>query len=256
MSSNLSIAANQLHRHYATLIKGYIHPINHSVSKGDAREHGWRELFRRFLPAKYSVKSGFIVDAHGNRSSQVDCIIFRNDTAIELYAENDQTVVPVEVVFAAFEIKPDIQKNSLNYANDMALSISNLCLSNVSASKSSSFSSDDTTTMSADGQVITGLLADKIASTRKWKCISFTNFLKTKNVKLQVFMTIDDGCVETLKTAYPTSTYMCVTGAHALVVLLIRITEVMQKMEESRQLSKCCLSPYMAQLDPLIETAL
>ena len=255
MSKGLCAAAEHLHRHYSTLITGDLHPINHSVSMGDAREYGWRELFKRFLPAKYSVKSGFIIDSQGNQSEQIDCIIFRNDIGIELYAARDQTVVPIEVVFAAFEIKPSIDKCTLEYANTKAFSISNLVLSNYASLDIPSFPSDEKVPVLADGQVIFGLLADKIHSTRKWASKSFRDILNSRNTKLQVFVTIDDGCVDTLDTAYPTSTYNCMLNSQSLFVMLIKIAEVMQELEVSRQLSTCCLSSYKAQLDkPKIET--
>ena len=49
---------------------------DHPVAKGDVSEDAWRELLRRFLPSRFSVESGFIIDAHNEASEQIDCIIY------------------------------------------------------------------------------------------------------------------------------------------------------------------------------------
>lgn len=248
--SSLSRTATQLQRHYRTLITGDVHPVDHTVEKGDAREHGWRELFRRFLPDRYGVKSGFIIDASGNLSEQVDCLVYRKDMGIELYSVGHHTVIPAESVFGAFEIKPSINSQTLGYAQKKAVSISNLMLSNIYMYDATTGDvKDELGVDQAQGRIIIGLLADEIGAKARWKVGSFVKLLGNSNTQLSVFMTIDNGCVDTLDTAYPTKEYTLFDGDHALLNQFIRLAEGFASLEEERCLQTCCLSNYKQHLD-------
>lgn len=248
--SSLSKTAKQFQRHYETLITGDIHPIGHPVAKGDAREHGWRELFRRFLPNRYGVKSGFVIDSLGKESDQMDCIIYRKDMAIELYSVGHHTVIPVEAVFGAFEIKPLMKKSTLEYAEQKAESITKLTLTNyLSWDSVSGELKDDLVESKAESSIILGLLVDKLEAKRKWQVSSFKKFLCQPNSKLSVFMTVEDGCSDTFCTGYPTEEYTFYKGEHALLNQLIRLVEGFAYLEKARNLQSCCLSKYKNHLD-------
>ena len=247
--NSLLTAAEQFQRHYNTLITGTIHPTEHSVAKGDAREHGWRKLFRRFLPDRYGVKSGFIIDSEGTLSDQTDCIIYRKDMGIELYSVGHNTVIPVEAVFGAFEIKPFLEKSSLDYAEDKASKIAKLKITNnLLWNGSTGQTENGLITMPAGGSIILGLLADKIKVKSKWKQPAFKKLLSQPKTMLSVFMTVEHGCVNTFSTGYPTSSYKLYEGNHALLDQLIQLAESMAVYEEGRDLISCCLSNYKGQL--------
>ena len=247
--NSLSKTAKQLHRHYSTLIVGDIHPSEHSVAKGDAREHGWRKLFRRFLPDCYGVKSGFIIDADGKLSKQIDCIIYKKDIGVELYSVGYHTVIAIEAVFGAFEIKPCIDTETLEYACDKATSISELNISNLlTYHPITGDIMDDLKACSAEGLIISGLLADKVSYKEKWKFAGFENFLCQSKTQLSVFMTVEDGCSDTLDTGYPTQEYTHCDGDHALLNQLIRLIDAFARLEEARCLRPNCIIKYKDQL--------
>ncbi len=251
MSDCISKAADQLHRHYKTLIIGNVHPSEHPVSKGNAREHGWRKMFRRFLPDRFGIKSGFIIDSKGEISDQIDCIIYRKDTGIELYSVGQETVIPVEAVFAAFEIKPQIDKKNLDYAEGKAASISKLTISNYWLESDEAVPKRYLGDSSANGQVVFGLLADSVSWKNGWEFKLFKNLFKNSNTKVALFMTIKNGCVSTLKTGYPTDTYEFFDGKHALLNQLIRLIESFTELEKARCMASCCLTNYTHHLkDP------
>ena len=50
--------------------------IGHPVAKGDVTENRWRKLLEDYLPKRYAVEKAFIVDSEGNRSDQIDLVIF------------------------------------------------------------------------------------------------------------------------------------------------------------------------------------
>ncbi|MBM4431458.1 MAG: hypothetical protein FJ026_14105 [Chloroflexi bacterium] len=53
--------------------------INHPGESGRAREQIIAEFFHRLLPRSYSISTGFVIDATGAISRQVDLVIYRND---------------------------------------------------------------------------------------------------------------------------------------------------------------------------------
>lgn len=253
--SGLSVTAEHLKRHYDTLITGDIHPLKHPVAKGDAREHGWRELFRRFLPDRYGVKSGFVIDSFGQSSDQIDCIVYRKDMGIELYSVGHHTVIPVEAVFGAFEIKPMITSTTLKYAEEKAATIAKLELTNGLVGNNTILE-NDLGKISAEGSIILGLLVDKIKAKSKWNVASFAKLISESNPKLSVFMTVEDGCVDTLNTGYPTNQYRYYQGNDALLCQLINIAESVAAQEQARCLSSCCLSKYKHQLSKPINVVI
>ncbi len=249
MGDYIPKAAEQLHRHYDTLITGDLHPSDHPVSKGNAREHGWRKMFRRFLPDRFGVKSGFIIDSKGKISDQIDCIIYRKDIGIELYSVGQETVIPVEAVFATFEVKPTINSKTIKYAQEKANSVSQLIVSNYLLWNKDGVLESYLEPVSAGRAIVFGLLADSVSWKNGWKVKSFKNILQNSETEIALFMTVNDGCVNTLETGYPTDTYSFFDGPHALLNQLIKLVEILTALESRRCMSSSCLDKYAHHLD-------
>ena len=249
--TSLQKTAEQLRRHYSTLIIGDVHPTDHPVEKGGAREHGWRKLFRRFLPNRYGVKSGFIIDSFGALSEQIDCIVYRKDIGIELYSVGHHTVIPIEVVFGVFEIKPSMAPKELRYSEQKGSTVTALRLTNKRVrSQSTGEFTDKLCTVEAKGSVVVGLLADKIKrKTNKWRIPTFLELMKQDKTHTSVFMTVEDGCANTLSTGYPTQSYRLFNGDQALFHQLIELAESFAVLEKSRCFEYCCLKEYKSSLD-------
>ena len=101
--------------------------LGHPVTKGDHSERAWIEFFRSFLPSRYAIDKGFVVDVHGNKSEQIDIIIY-DSLYSPLIFETDahEKYVTAESVYAVFECKPNIDKVNLEYANKKIDSVTNL----------------------------------------------------------------------------------------------------------------------------------
>ena len=50
--------------------------LDHGGTLGDATELAWRDFMGQLLPTRYQVCDGFVVDARGLRSDQIDIIVF------------------------------------------------------------------------------------------------------------------------------------------------------------------------------------
>ena len=248
MSNHLIDTASQLQRHYKSLITGNVHPVRHPVAKGDAREHGWRELFSRLLPDIYGVKSGFIVDSNGAISEQIDCIVYRQDMATELYSVGSQTVVPIEAVLGIFEIKPSIDQRTLMYARRKAESVASMTISNFMRFDDNGYSDAIMESRNASGSVVMGLLADHVATKKKWALSSFRKFVGKAENHIDVFMTVDDGCVDTMLTGLPAEHYRYFEGVSALLNELICLTQMFAMLEGVRCMKPSCLLNYRKHL--------
>jgi hypothetical protein len=81
--------------------------IEHHGEQGRAREEVVRQFLRRFVPPAFGVDTGFVVDAHGAISRQVDIVIHRTDYHPIFHVGGVKHLM-VESVVAAIENKADV----------------------------------------------------------------------------------------------------------------------------------------------------
>jgi len=53
--------------------------FKHSGNKGISNENYFADFLRKYLPRKYEIGNGEIIDSYGNRSGQTDIIIVNED---------------------------------------------------------------------------------------------------------------------------------------------------------------------------------
>lgn len=56
-----------------------VNAIAHPGENGRARETIIRSFLQKFVPRGFGIDTGFVVDAHGTMSKQVDIVIYRDD---------------------------------------------------------------------------------------------------------------------------------------------------------------------------------
>ena len=100
--------------------------MSHPGDKGDATELDWRKWFETYLPKRYSVTKGKIVDYLGNESDQIDIIIYDRQYSPLVFQYNEVTYVAAESVYAIFEVKQDLSKDNILYAANKTKSVANL----------------------------------------------------------------------------------------------------------------------------------
>lgn len=88
----------------------------HPVTKGDTLEHAWRDLLGEYLPDRYKVTSGFVISVDHQISDQIDCIVYDGMYTPTFFGEHRLAYIPAEGVYAAFEIKPRVNKRYIEYA--------------------------------------------------------------------------------------------------------------------------------------------
>ncbi len=100
--------------------------ITHCGSKGDALENAWIEWLQDYLPNRYSIAKAIVIDSNGDTSHQLDIVIYDNWFTPFIFNQNGFKYIPAEGVYAAFEVKPNLSKEHIEYAGAKVESVRKL----------------------------------------------------------------------------------------------------------------------------------
>jgi len=99
---------------------------DHPSARGEATEDGWAALLRGFLPYRYQVSKGFVIDSEQHRSDEIDLVIHDRQYSPLLLEQGGRIYVPAESVYAVFEVKTVLNAAALRYASAKAASVRRL----------------------------------------------------------------------------------------------------------------------------------
>lgn len=97
--------------------------VKHPTTLGDVSETKWIEWLNKYLPKRYAVMKGFIVDFKGGISEQIDIIIYDRQYSPFIFTDENVKYIPVESVYCIFEVKQEMNKAYIEYAYKKALSV-------------------------------------------------------------------------------------------------------------------------------------
>jgi hypothetical protein len=100
--------------------------FGHPTTKGDAGEGVWLELLATYLPKRYEVATGHVVDSNGDFSEQIDIIVFDRQYSPFIFRFQDVNIIPAESVYAIFECKQALSGENITYSLKKALSVRRL----------------------------------------------------------------------------------------------------------------------------------
>lgn len=100
--------------------------ITHDGTMGEINEQYFIDVLRKYLPKRYAVSQGIVIDSNGGTSDQIDIVIFDNQYTPTLLDQQDHRFIPAEAVYSVLEVKPTINKTYLEYAADKAKSVRDL----------------------------------------------------------------------------------------------------------------------------------
>lgn len=84
----------------------------HFGDKGANREERVRNFLKYYLPKKYGIGTGFIIDKEGNQSSQTDIVIYDSHNGVVLPSESS-SYFPCECVCAVVEVKSLLNRHEI-----------------------------------------------------------------------------------------------------------------------------------------------
>lgn len=100
--------------------------IRHSVVLGTSIENGWRHMLDKHLPWRYCVSKGFVVDAEGGMSDEIDLIIHDRQYSPLLFKHQEALYIPAESVYGVFEIRPALNARNIKHAGEKVASVRRL----------------------------------------------------------------------------------------------------------------------------------
>lgn len=98
----------------------------HPTTLGDATEANWTRMLKSFLPGRYEVGGIYALDAKGGQSEQIDLAIYDRQYSPLWFESGGHRFVPVESVYAIFEIKQSINSKHVAYAANKIASVRRL----------------------------------------------------------------------------------------------------------------------------------
>jgi len=100
--------------------------LDHGPATGTATEEGWRRMLEDYLPQRYRVSKGFVIDAAGGLSNEIDIVIHDRQYSPFLLNLNQALYIPAESVYAVFEVKQDLSARNVDDAIAKAASVRRL----------------------------------------------------------------------------------------------------------------------------------
>ena len=100
--------------------------ISHPTTLGDTSEVNWIEMFQNYIPTRYTVDKGHVLDSQGNISDQIDVVIYDRHYSPFFFNEGGAKYFPAESVYAVLEVKQELDKENINYAGKKAASVRQL----------------------------------------------------------------------------------------------------------------------------------
>jgi hypothetical protein len=97
--------------------------ITHDGVMGEVNEQHFIDVLRKYLPKRYEVAQGIVIDSNGSTSDQIDIIIFDHQYTPTLLDQQAHRFIPAEAVYCVLEAKPTMSKQYLEYAADKAKSV-------------------------------------------------------------------------------------------------------------------------------------
>lgn len=86
--------------------------INHSLTKGEAREIPIINFLKDNLPNTYSIVQGEVVDIENSSSPQLDIMIYDNSRNIP-FLSGEHHILPAEALLASIEVKSKLTKDEI-----------------------------------------------------------------------------------------------------------------------------------------------
>ena len=78
--------------------------IEHSTTKGDAFEDIWIDYLRTYLPSRYCVDKAIIIDSKGNKSQQIDLVIYDQTYTPFVFIQKNTKYILLLIILGAHHI--------------------------------------------------------------------------------------------------------------------------------------------------------
>jgi hypothetical protein len=84
--------------------------VRHEGEKGRENEAALGRILSSFVPQRYGVGSGLLIDSHNRYGRQTDLVVFDQSDEPAVLAQTTQLLFPIENVLASIEVKTTLRK--------------------------------------------------------------------------------------------------------------------------------------------------
>jgi len=140
--TNVTALFDDIGKNMLKFFSGWDTHVPHQGEKGGVRERRVRDFLKSYLPRKYSVASGHIIDRQGNVSLQEDIVIFDGTNSPILRIDDYYQVFPCESVYATVEVKSTLNTTEIEKCIEHTNNLSTLDRGNLSPIESFVFAYD------------------------------------------------------------------------------------------------------------------
>lgn len=127
---NMSGVLQQYYQGITQQLRSEVDFINslfeHQGIKGEGNEAILRELLTKFIPRRYGIGTGVVIDRHGKPSRQCDIVIYDTFLYPSLLSLTSVHLFPVDIVYATIEIKTTLSSKTAKEAIDNIASVKSL----------------------------------------------------------------------------------------------------------------------------------
>jgi hypothetical protein len=195
--------------------------ITHDGKMGDVNEQYFIDFLRKYLPLRYEIDSGIVIDSNGATSDQIDIVIFDRQYTPTLLDQKSHRFIPAEAVYGVFEVKPKINKANLKYAAKKAASVRRLTRTSVPI-----LQIDDTWRAKKLFPIVAGLIAINVGWTGGLSSESFKPRLSSdESLKLDCGLALSDKAFDMFDGGLKLS-----TTEGSLGVFLFRLLQKLQSL--------------------------
>jgi hypothetical protein len=100
--------------------------IPHDLTVGEIREAAIIDSLRDLIPSGFDVCSGFVTDALGTISPQIDILLYRQDTLSPIFLHGESAILPFELFRMGIEVKSDLNSEGLIQVESQAKALSDM----------------------------------------------------------------------------------------------------------------------------------
>jgi hypothetical protein len=172
--------------------------IDHPGVKGGVNEQHWIDILRAYLPNRYQVDTGIVIDSLGGRSDQMDVVIFDRQYTPTILDQKSHRYIPAEALYAVFECKPKFQ-GDVGYAGDKAASVRRLKRTSVAITHAGGVFEPRT-----PFPIVSGMLAARSGWSDGFGKAFRNNLPATADERLDCGCALDDGGFDTFGDALET----------------------------------------------------
>lgn len=200
--------------------------VDHGVTLGDETEVAWVKFLNIMLPDRYRVCDGFVVDANGRCSDQIDAIVFDRQYTPPLFRAENVQYVPAESVYAVFEVKQKIDANRLRNASSKVASVRRLRRTTAPVPTIGGVLGPKN-----PGRIIGGILALSIAKRTALENTIATQMVNaSEEFRLDLGCAVDDGTFTVSYGESNTPTVKLSPGRSSLITFFFEFQSMLQSL--------------------------